>query len=242
MNRRGYTLLEVTLFMAISAGLAVVAFVGLGPRLRNIRFTDSVRSLESNIAKNFSERVNGVNNRTSPASCTLNGSNDIVLNNGTNEAGSTENCVNNGLVAIFRYSGANQVVYRTIVSLRKPRAGCVDPGTPIEMLLQCHSATMVNSPLAPDASYSYVHGLTQSSNHTGFAYLIDPNSGATYRLQITDTLSGGYSGRMSASNFTRVTAVTSSFPLCFNLGSRQARFTFSNQSLTPRVQFNQGCS
>ncbi len=241
MNKLGYTLLEVTLFMAISAALAVVAFVGLGPRLRNIRFTDSVRSLESNVTKNFAERVSGVNRRVGQASCTPNAQGILIVGSGTDSAGAAERCISNGVAAIFGLDDTDRVVYRNIISLRNPVSGCTEPENTLSRILQCHNATIVTSGPTPDTVYSYANGLNQVSDPTAFAFIIDPLGSTTHRLQITDTSVSGYSGLIGGPNFQLQTNLQDDFMACFAMSSRSAQFVFSNQSLTPAVAFDGEC-
>ena len=69
MNTKGFTLLEVSLFLAVSGALGLIAFVGLGPRLRNVRFTQSIRLIESTINAQFAASQSGQNNRPANFIC-----------------------------------------------------------------------------------------------------------------------------------------------------------------------------
>ena len=65
----GYTIIEVLLFLAISGLLLLIAFVGTGSTIRSVRFTDSGRSLEAFLQKQYDDIINGVNSRTSDLKC-----------------------------------------------------------------------------------------------------------------------------------------------------------------------------
>ena len=78
MNKRGFTLLEVALFFSITGLLALVAFAGLGPRLRNVRFTDATRTLEASVQQELSNYQFGVNQRESNINCMPGASGPVV--------------------------------------------------------------------------------------------------------------------------------------------------------------------
>lgn len=65
----GFTVIEVTIFLAVSALLLTIAFIGTGAGLSNIRFTDSGRSVQSYIQKQYDEILNGVNTRSGQEAC-----------------------------------------------------------------------------------------------------------------------------------------------------------------------------
>lgn len=60
-NAAGFTLVEVVLFLALSALFLLIAFTGLVGRSQNVQFTDSIRSLEGFMQKQISDVRNGVN-------------------------------------------------------------------------------------------------------------------------------------------------------------------------------------
>ncbi|HEX6462363.1 MAG TPA: hypothetical protein VFZ58_03805 [Candidatus Saccharimonadales bacterium] len=65
----GYTLVEVSLFLAISGLLFIIAIVGTGSVMRSIRFTDTGRSTHAYIQKQYDEILNGVNPRDNQQIC-----------------------------------------------------------------------------------------------------------------------------------------------------------------------------
>ena len=60
----GYTIIELSLFLGISALLLVMAVIGTGATLRRTQFTDSTRSLYNYVQQRYDDVVNSVNDRS----------------------------------------------------------------------------------------------------------------------------------------------------------------------------------
>lgn len=58
---RGFTIVEVMLFLGITGLLVLIIFTGSGMLARQTRFSDSVYSLQSFVQRQYDEVVNGVN-------------------------------------------------------------------------------------------------------------------------------------------------------------------------------------
>lgn len=247
MNKKGYTILEVTLFMAISAILALAAFAGLGPRLRNVRFTDSVRSLESSINAQFSDAQVGSNSRGS-INCTEDTYTVRVSTAaGGASAGSAQGCVVNGLVAVFD-NNSNEIKYRKVVSKRIPTSeNCltdINNATLFNKLRNCYkSAILPNASEEPEI-YKYSNGLAQKTPQVGFGYAQDPNGSDktifSYVVYTSDANNYGVGFTNGLTTFRFDPA--HSFSQCFNLGERDSTFTFTNSSLKPKIENDSGCS
>ena len=196
MNTKGYTLLEVMLFLAISGAIALTAFVGLGPRLANARFTSSIRSLEANFTQEMQESQSGLNVRDSLNSCTVGnwyGEVPDIKTTTNTESGTSDDCVINGRLAVFK---DKFVDYHPIVSLRKSKnIECDLPSSYISMLA-CYRPTVVRvfqSPAPVQYTYPYkvknisTDPITATANPAvnavvAFGYTIEPNSGVSYRF------------------------------------------------------------
>lgn len=68
-DQGGFTVIEVMLFLGISAMLVLVAILGTGSVIRSVRFTDSVRSAHGFVQEQYDEILNGVNPRDAAAIC-----------------------------------------------------------------------------------------------------------------------------------------------------------------------------
>ncbi|HSE29004.1 MAG TPA: hypothetical protein VLA77_00260 [Candidatus Saccharimonadales bacterium] len=93
--QQGYTIIEVTLFLAISGLLLLVAVLTTGGTIRNLRFTDSGNSLEAYVQKQYDNVLAGVNSRDNQQIC-----NAGSFSSGTQEPG-TSNCFFMGKLILF---------------------------------------------------------------------------------------------------------------------------------------------
>ncbi|HEX4662008.1 MAG TPA: prepilin-type N-terminal cleavage/methylation domain-containing protein [Candidatus Saccharimonadales bacterium] len=86
----GFTVIEVTIFVAISGLLLSVALLGTGGTIRSVRFSDSVRSLQSYFQTQYDQIINGVNPRTGQEVC----QNSLVnTSSPAGQAPGTSNCL-----------------------------------------------------------------------------------------------------------------------------------------------------
>jgi len=80
------------LFLAISALVFVVGFAGVGARLEQVRYNDSVRNLESDVETVFRNTDDGLNLRLLDASCSASSSGPVTSDSGGVDLGQTEQC------------------------------------------------------------------------------------------------------------------------------------------------------
>lgn len=78
-NQKGFTIIEVVLFLALSALFMVIAFAGVRGRTASVQFTDSIRSLQSYLVSEQNKVLNGVNS-TSNSPC------NSIYTTGTNKS------------------------------------------------------------------------------------------------------------------------------------------------------------
>lgn len=69
MNKRGFTIIEVVLFLGLSGLLLLVAFIGTGSMATRQRLTDTTDSFEAFLQSQYNEVVNGVNTREKSYAC-----------------------------------------------------------------------------------------------------------------------------------------------------------------------------
>ena len=111
-NRQaGFTIVEITLFMAITGLLFLVALVGTGNTIRTFRFTDTARSLEAFSQKQYDDIINGLNNRSADVSC-----NAGAINTGAGQEVGSSNCLLIGKLLVFRQNSGAVNVYNVIGS------------------------------------------------------------------------------------------------------------------------------
>lgn len=106
----GYTVIEVSLFLGISALLFTVAIFATGNTIRNARFSDSGRSLEAYVQKQYDNLINGVNPRTNELTC-LSG----TVTSGTQTPG-TSNCLLIGKLLVFQTGSYTITTYDIVAT------------------------------------------------------------------------------------------------------------------------------
>lgn len=116
-RQAGYTIIELSLFLGISALLFTVAIFATGNTIRNARFTDSGRSLEAHVQKQYDNIINGVNPRSNSLSCT-----GGVVSSGAQTPG-TSNCLLIGKLLLFQNGSSNVNVYDIVAT---------DPGVGVD--------------------------------------------------------------------------------------------------------------
>jgi type II secretory pathway pseudopilin PulG len=109
----GFTIIEVILFLAITALLLTIALIGTGGSIQAGRFTDSVRTTESHVQKQFSDVLNGVNPRASNLTCDNSGN---VTESGSGTPVGRTNCVLMGRLMAFT-NGQSEFTVRPVVGV-----------------------------------------------------------------------------------------------------------------------------
>lgn len=236
MNKQGFTLLEVMLFFAVSGLLALVAFVGLGPRLRNVRFTDAVRSLESTTQRQLSDFQSGVNLRDSSVSCLEGGVTGITIDidpgAGGQSVGASEDCIINGRLAVFE---ENQVAFYPVVSLRKQQPTCTEHTHYGKIF--CHKPHIIGLDATKQVS-AYRNGAERSApnENVKVLYMQDPAGTRTQLMQHT-ALAEMHNGTVQSVAVGDVSTEAISF--CIALSGRVAQIEYTDSSLRPDVKFEE---
>lgn len=68
-THRGFTIIEVMLFLAVTGALAVAILVGSGVAINQQRYKDSVNTMKSFLQTQYSEATNVTNSRTGDEGC-----------------------------------------------------------------------------------------------------------------------------------------------------------------------------
>jgi hypothetical protein len=225
--------------LAISSGLALVAFVGLGPRLRNVRFTESIRGVETQVTRAVAAARSGQNNAQG-IRCVASADGGVRFEqaeSGSNSAGQSEDCVFNGVQILFDGNDNTLKTYQ-LASRREKVTGCnvQNDNKALEIVL-CYGTRAVgfqsNDPVLAGTVqvYSLTNGLQQSkiipakpnnSNLTFVGYVIDPETNQVHTFLDEQEALG--------ENPTR--------KVCYELGGRKASIAFSLNSIEPKVEFN----
>lgn len=108
-RQAGFTIVEITLFMAITGMLFLIAIAGTGNAIRSFRFTDSGRSLETFAQKQYDDIVNGLNGRSASVSCS-----GGTIDTSTSQTVGSSNCLLIGKLIIFAAGSTDVNVYPVI--------------------------------------------------------------------------------------------------------------------------------
>ncbi|HKX72747.1 MAG TPA: hypothetical protein VJM32_01895 [Candidatus Saccharimonadales bacterium] len=116
-RQRGFTVIEVTLFLGITGLLFMIALLGTGGTIRSVRFSDSGRSLNAEIQRQYDEIINGLNTRSGTETC-----NAGVVSPGTQAPG-TSSCLMMGRLITFQLNSPDLTIYNVVGTIP---AGSVD--------------------------------------------------------------------------------------------------------------------
>jgi type II secretory pathway pseudopilin PulG len=239
VNKHGFTIIEVVLFLAITALLGFIAIIGLGPRFRNVRFSESMRDLETNIQK---ELINSraVNSRPNlRCTLTVTGPLDISATGSLDNPGEAEDCVLNGRLLVFNPDNTSYQ-YHTIVSRREPLTGCLAADPSVSNLLDCYQATVVGSTLEI-RRFGYLNGVQKTTSptaDTAVIYFQDPGTGRQFLFGYG---TGPYTSNTLLSIAAPPTPLPTPYGPCLTLGSgsgnRIGEVQFTTNVLTPKLEF-----
>lgn len=137
MARRGYTILEVMIFLAITSVMFIYAVVAIGGRQKQIEYNQSVRDLESTIADVVNDVSAGYYPKSTTITCSVSGSGALaraVFSAGTTEQGGSSDCALVGKTLIFNASDGPQDGFTlgTLAGIKPPLSQIARP-TALEM-------------------------------------------------------------------------------------------------------------
>ncbi len=170
---RGFTIIEVILFLAISGLLLVVAIAAVTANINNSRFNDAIRSTTSYLQGQYSEVVAGASDRDALASCDASGINP----NGNTPLGMTD-CVIMG--RYIKLQGSTFTV-RYIIGYRPSLLGISadDTQAVVDMNPRVAAETVYQTSYDVPWGIELVNTASASGTYaaTGFAIIRSPASG-----------------------------------------------------------------
>lgn len=117
ITHRGFTVVEVMLFLAISGLLLIIAFAGTGVAIERARFQDASRQTQAHLQSYYSDTLNGVSFRPDTTMCNPTTG---VISLGTEPLG-TSKCYLLGIVAVFPL-GSSEIKSYYVVGNQPPDA------------------------------------------------------------------------------------------------------------------------
>ncbi|HSX28520.1 MAG TPA: prepilin-type N-terminal cleavage/methylation domain-containing protein [Candidatus Saccharimonadales bacterium] len=120
-RQAGFTLIEVMLFLAITGLLFLIGIFGTGAQVRSVRFSDSMRGLDSYLQKQYGLVSTGSNPRDITTTCTSSGALGTPPTFGTGTgttAGDQSGCVLLGRLVKFNTGSPNTVNSYYVVGRR----------------------------------------------------------------------------------------------------------------------------
>lgn len=117
ITHRGFTVVEVMLFLAISGLLLIIAFTGTGVAIERARFQDASRQTQAHLQSYYSDTLNGVSFRSDATACDPTTG---IISPGTEPLG-TSRCYLLGIVAVFPL-GSSQIKSYYVVGDQPPDA------------------------------------------------------------------------------------------------------------------------
>lgn len=106
-NSRGFTVIEVMIFLAISGMLLIGALMASARLFANTRFQDGMLNFESQLQRQYEQAWSGVNPR-------LNGGcNNSTVTGGSDTPGTTD-CLLLGKVVVFEPNSSNTYVFKVV--------------------------------------------------------------------------------------------------------------------------------
>lgn len=91
-QQKGYTLLEVMIFIAVSASLFFVAMIAIGGRQQDTQFTQAVRDLDSKLLDVMNDINTGFFDNAGDIQCSTASGRAVILP-GANEQGTNDDCI-----------------------------------------------------------------------------------------------------------------------------------------------------
>ncbi|HWZ65540.1 MAG TPA: hypothetical protein VNX65_01945 [Patescibacteria group bacterium] len=108
-HSQGYTIIEVSLFLAITGLLFIIALFGTGNALQTTRFSDTGRTTHAYLQKQYDNLFNGVNTRPGQEEC--NASNVDTL---ASQSPGTSNCLSLGKAIFFKIGSTVLTTYDVV--------------------------------------------------------------------------------------------------------------------------------
>lgn len=257
-SRRGFTLIEALLFLAVSSILVVIVLTTMGTRIRNTRFSAGMNDLAENITSEFSA-TNFGRLKTSSYNCRVDPStNGLIVGDDPTSAtrGTQSDCIVIGKVAGIR---EDRVHYYDVLARRQPLPGIDCTG--LKGIIDCYKprATMFisfdNSETGGsvslalnDREYVYKNGIRNTRfQHLAFGSIQNPSGPERYQFfwrgtgpEMALVFNPDGSATISSSSVPYDYVDGRNGHACFELDGRKGALVFDVQRVAPEVVMGTG--
>lgn len=172
VRQGGFTVVEVTLFLAITGLLFMIAVIGTGSTIRTVRFSDSGRGTTAFLQRQYDDIINGLNKRNGSEACIAG-----VIVPGSQAVG-TSPCLLMGKLVVFQRNSPTITTY-DVVGTEPANVNYGQTDTQLITAFQPRVVTSigVNSFSIPwDAYISGTKRLSDNQGVTGLLLIRSPKS------------------------------------------------------------------
>ena len=251
---KGYTLVEVMIFLAISSGFLLIAMAGVSQRQRNTEFTSEMREVEHKIKTIFSDVKNGYFDNYSGFECKGIPAGFEIISGGSKSLGENSECVFLGKVIAFGDGApeSDRTEYR-IYTVAGVRPGSVSPSVPLNASISNAYPRAITDGELSDMTItgSLNHSIVVSyrdSSVSGYANMIGAINGLSATNQEPRTFyatAWGDTDQRSVlsttTSYSVLSSNTSRKVICFQEmgGGRQAQIVIGNngQQFTTELEY-----
>lgn len=251
----GFTIVEVVLFLALSALFLLVAFSGFGDKTRNTQFTDAMRNLQSYVQRLQNDVLNGVNTRSNTACQITGGTIDLA---GTADVPGSSDCIIMGRTLGFT-PDSSRIQIRTIVGRLLSQASGDDFNKSEFELINASNPKVLTGLMADTYDIDWQVKFTaarqvgsSSIDRPSFGFIRSPGSSNIFSFLLGNSSAFyGPPAPPGGVNFPSIptTPTTALYignllnaEICFRgEGTQQAKLLIGGQSDTVELVFDQGC-
>lgn len=123
-KNRGYTIIEVMIFLAISGLMFVISANFISGKQANAEFNQGINNIAAQINQSINDVSNGYYQSADDVVCSVNGSGNPQLSSGSATKGTNKGCVYMGKLYQFKVGGDSQAYQiNDIVGLKIPTGG-----------------------------------------------------------------------------------------------------------------------
>jgi Tfp pilus assembly protein PilE len=227
---RGFTIVEVMIFLAISGAMFIIAYFGMRQQQDGVSFRQALNSIELKIREVFNNVDNGYFGNIGEYTCSTSGSPNYQVaidyeSGSTSGGGNSGDCVFIGKVIDFE-SNDSQMDIETLVGSRL--APTLEYGTSLIEVSELAEQYEINNSIQWTGSYLYNATSGQYSNITDLRVSAQRDRNTTTATQADLRASRNYYANGAWNNVSN-----NNLPMfCFGLGDLKGSVTITQKDIT----------